>query len=704
MRVINPRKAFATRDIGAILSRHADVGIGLVLLSVLALLVLPLPVIAIDVAIALNMSFAILLLASTLYIRSPLDMATFPSLLLMTTLFRLGLAVATTKMILLHGYAGDIVETFGRLVVGGNLVVGLVIFAVLCVVQFMVVAKGSDRIAEVSARFTLDAIPGKQMSIDADLRAGSITGSEASEKRKTLQREIQMHGALDGAMKFVKGDAMVGLLVALVNIVGGIVIGMAGRGMSLAEAGKTYIVLTVGDGLVSQVPSLIVAIAAGLLITRGEADEGAANNLGARVLGELTARARPAFMAGVAALLFALVPGFPHLVFLGAAACFFAMGISLRRREEKAIPAASNVVPNMTRAGARYTMGMLDDVDMGTASPLAIRIGQEAFAALPSSVFDQALGDMRQRLAEGLGVPFPGVSLRGDGSLEGTRYCIEVEGAAVAEGQLYRGRAFVVGASADALDGEWDDAVAQDIPDIGSGVWVSSGVATTLGREGAYVYSASDIVTARLLAVCHARAATFMGTQEASHLLERLGVFFPQLVEALALTTGPTDFSAVLRSLLDEKVAIRNLRAIVEGIVSLPPAQRQHARMVRAARVALGRQISRQWMNASGQLAVVTLDDDLARLLDDALASTDSGATARLELDTVAIDRVERSFRQASYVLQAPDAVLVTTGALREHVVGLLRSVSLEVPVLGMDEVPYAEVPLSRLGAVELLA
>ncbi|MEX1830044.1 FHIPEP family type III secretion protein [Luteibacter sp. CQ10] len=690
-------RPFRGGDLTTFLAGHADIGIGLILLGVLALLVFPVPVAMVDVAIAMNMAFAILLLAAALYIGTPLELATFPSLLLMTTLFRLGLAVATTKMILLHGYAGDVVQTFGHLVVGGNVVVGLVVFAVLCVVQFMVVAKGSDRIAEVSARFTLDAIPGKQMSIDADLRAGTISGAEAAERRATLQREIHMHGALDGAMKFVKGDAIVGLVVALVNIVGGIVIGMVSRGMTLAEAGRTYVVLTVGDGLVSQIPSLIVAIAAGLLITRGDGRPGRGDNLGARIFAELTARSKPALMASVATLLLALVPGFPHVVFLVLSAVFMLVGVGLRKRDEGAVPPVATPMRHMTRAGASYTMHILDNVEMGTASPLAIRIGEEAFASLQPAPFDEALGRVRERLMESLGLPFPGVSMKGDRALEPETYRIEVESEAVAEGSLYRGRLFVPSS-----ESAGDDAWEAHVPGIGDGAWLAGADAAPLRKQGVAVHAPGDVLAEHLLAVCTAHAPTFMGTQEARHLLDRLQILFPDLVDGFSQSTTPTDFAAVLKALLAERVSVRNVRAIVEAIVKLAPDERRHDLMVRAARIALGRQIARAFAEpSSGILAIATLDDECTRFLAEALLLVD-GRTPRLALDREQLDRAERTFRAAARSLPK-HAVVLTSASLREHVADLLRGVACDAPVMATSEVPFADVEIRNVGHVELL-
>jgi type III secretion protein V len=703
MNVSVKNRLMQPQDVTGFIARHADIGIGLILLAVLALLVIPMPIVVLDAAIALNFCFAMLLLAAAVYVRTPLDLTTFPSLLLLTTLFRLGLAVATTKMILLHAFAGDIIQTFGHLVVGGNVVVGLVIFAVLCAVQFIVVAKGSDRIAEVSARFTLDAIPGKQMSIDAELRAGTLTSEQAKHRRETLQQEIQLHGALDGAMKFVKGDAIVGLIIALVNIIGGIVIGTAMRGMPVSEAMTTYVILTVGDGLVSQIPSLIVAISAGLVITRGEtigSEEGqAGDNLGSRIFGQLANRPRPVLMAAAGACVLALVPGFPHLAFLGIAAVLVLIGLATRKREVRIAQSRHAPMRNMTKDGAHYVMNILDSIEMGTMPPLCIRIGEEAFRSLNPGEFDEELGSLREHLTQELGVPFPGLSMKGEGGYTPTLYRIEVDAEQVAEGHLYAGRVFVVGAETLLAEDARD--MPALIPGLGQGYWIDAEQAPPLREQGAWDYGANQVLAEHLHHVCKQYAKSFVGTQETRYLLDRLGMLFPDVVESVAGSIPPSTLAHLLRELLGEGVSIRNLRAICEAIARLKPNEQVGWLMLRHARIALGRQIVRSVTDPeSGALQIVLLDDELTQFLQGTLQLSSAGEP-QLVLDPRQLKQMDATFRPVAASVP-PRAVLVTSAALRPHVADLLRGVSSSMPTLAMEEIPFGEIAVQRVGTVVL--
>lgn len=677
-----------------IVARYSDVILGLILMAVLALLVLPLPPFLVDMAIALNFTFAMLLLACSIYISSPLDLSAFPSLLLLTTLFRLGLAVATTKMILLHAHAGDIIQTFGRIVVGGDVVVGLVIFSLLCAVQIIVVAKGSDRVAEVAARFTLDAIPGKQMSIDADLRAGSISGAEAKVRRDRLQQETQLHGALDGAMKFVKGDAIIGILIALVNIIGGIVIGTANRGLSFGEAVETYVVLTVGDGLVSQIPSLIVSIAAGFITTKSDDGGASGGHLGRRVFDQLTRQRKPVLMAAVAALAFACIPGFPHVQFLALAAILLVIGIAVRQRDDTATPVASMPMQNTARDGATYQSGLLDSVEMGTSVPLCVRVSREAYGALDPMAFDRVVGELRERLMRDLGLPFPGLSMAGSADLEAGQYVIEVEDQPVAHGAWPPGKSFVPRPSG-GLEGE-----AAHAPGIGDGVWMDAEgmAAASIGRSHAVPFD--EMLAAHLEVVCRNFAASFVGTQETKNLLNRLAILFPDLVESLQATLHPTHLAGVLRGLLKEGVSIRNLRAIAEALLEVPAEERIPARMVQAARVAVGRQIVLPLVDpGTRRLRVVLVDGALERFIESRLKSNNRDALV-LAMDPEEVAQTGHIFREASLRFAQARAV-VTSPLLRPYVAEMTEANGWRIAVLSIKEIPFDEIEFERLGVVE---
>lgn len=682
--------------VSALIGRYADVALALVLLTVLALLVLPVPSMLLDLAIALNFSFSMVLLATAIHLRSALDLAVFPSLLLLSTLFRLGLSVATTKMILLHGHAGDIITTFGNMVVGGNVVVGLVIFSVLCAVQFIVVAKGGDRVAEVGARFTLDSIPGRQMSIDADLRAGTIGREEARQRREVLEKGIQFYGAMDGAMKFVKGDAIIGVIIAIVNILGGIAIGMLYRGMSMGDAVQTYTVLTIGDGLVSQIPSLIVSITAGLIITRG--DNGGANaaddHLGRSIFDQLGVKFRPLLMAAAAALLMACIPGFPHFQFIAIGGLLLALAWAARRQGHDEVGFQAVTMRSMTRDGSSYTVGMLDAVEMGTSAPLAICLGDSAVGALDPAGLDDALASMRQRLMASTGLPFPGLAISVGEAGDPTGYRIEVNGSMVAEGRLEAGLRFAVSAAeADEYcpeELEWVDGV-------GSGAWLEPDAPPAF--EEAERLTPNVLLARHLHFVCRTRAAMFIGTQEVSFLLERLSILFPDLVAALRETVTAQALAGILRQLLDDGVSIRNLRTIVEAVVSTGTQARVAEIAVRAVRVALRREIISALRDPqTGRLPSVLLHPDLDQILVRAIEIAPDGES-RFALDADAMSTVSQTLRQAREYWG--DAVVVLTGPLlRAHLADLVRHSGWGARVIAMDELDLEVAGLDPKGVM----
>jgi len=679
--------------LAALLGRHADVALALVLLTVLALLVLPLPSLVLDVAIALNFSFALVLLATAIHLRSALDLAAFPSLLLLSTLFRLGLSVATTKLILLQGHAGDIITTFGDMVVGGNVVVGLVIFCVLCAVQFIVVAKGGDRVAEVGARFTLDSIPGRQMSIDADLRAGTIGREEAKQRRDVLDKGIQFHGAMDGAMKFVKGDAIIGVVIALVNILGGIIIGMVYRDMSLSDAVQLYTVLTVGDGLVSQIPSLIISITAGLIITRSEeAGSGSDDHLGRSIFTQLGMKFRPLVMAAVGTLLMACIPGFPAIPFLAIACVLLALAWGARRQGQDETGFEAVALRNLTRDGAQYSAGLLDVVEMGTAPPLAVRLGEAAVGALDPAGFDDALGEMRRRLMADTGLPFPGLSVFLEDTTDEDAYRIEINGSVIADGVLIAGQLFAV--TDDATFG-----APGGVDGVGAGHWVEPAAEPLFDEVERLT---PDVLLARHLhAVCRQRAALLLGTQDVAFLLDRLAILFPDLVAALRETCTAPQVAALLRRLLDDGLSIRNLRGIAEAVVGIGGQARVEELAVRAVRVALRREIITALRDpATGTLPSVLLHPDLDRVLVRAIDVMPDGTT-QFTLDPATMMAVSTTLRQAQ--ARWGDGVVVLTGPLvRAHLADLVRHSGWGARVLAMDELDLEVAGLDPQGVMEL--
>ncbi|RDS82782.1 type III secretion protein [Dyella monticola] len=686
-------------DITPFVERYIDIAMGLVFLTIISLLVLPTPGFLLDMAIATNFSFSLLLIAVAIYIKSTLDLAIFPSLLLLTTLFRLGLEVATTKGILLHAHAGEMVAAFGQLVVGGNVVVGLVIFLLLCVVQIVVVAKGGDRVAEVAARFTLDAIPGKQMSIDADLRSNVITPDEARARREVLQQEIQLHGALDGAMKFVKGDAMIGIIVALINIVGGIAVGVAQHHLTFSNAVNTYVILTVGDGLVSQIPSLMVAIAAGLVITRGDSGGSSSefSNLGRRIYDQVANQPRPVLMASTITFILAVIPGFPHVQFALIGLALLGIGTAKRRHEQTVALSRQAPMPNMARDGSNYVPCLLDTVEFGTTVPLRVRVGRQAYNALAPADFNSELGNVRRYLMQNLGLPFPGLSMVGEPQMGDNSYVIEVNDTIVISGELYA-REFVVHGPFDVL-ADCNPERSTSFPGSKAAYWVDSATMALLRDRGANVASPDEALAAQIYAICHHHAHEFVGTQEAQFLINRLRSSFPDLVAALLTTVTPTIFGRLLAELLEESVSIRNLRGICEALVRMPAGDRSRHRLLEVARMAVVPLTIPTYTEGESTLKVIVIDEAWGTLLSQALRIDNDGEPC-LALSFQDSQRLQASLQRVSDEAPASAAVL-TSASLRRHIAGLLKGLGIRRHVLALEEIPSESIVVERVAVVE---
>jgi type III secretion protein V len=688
------RSILSRYDLSAFLARHADLAVGVGILAVLALLIVPVPPFILDLFICVSFASGLTMLSATLYVSKAADLASFPSLLLITTLLRLALAIASTKMILLHAHAGQIIGAFGELVVGGNVAVGLVVFVVLAAIQFIVVAKGADRVAEVAARFTLDGIPGRQMSIDADMRNGVISAAQASRLRASLERETYFYGSLDGAMKFVKGDAVAGLVVALVNIVGGLAVGIAQRGMSFGDALHTYTILTVGDGLVSQIPSLIVSVAAGILVTRVSAGDGADAHLGSDIYRQLAEHPKAMAMAGVACVSLAVIPGFPHVQFMVAGGLLLALAITLMRNAAVATNSQRALMPGMTRDGGNYVPRILDDVELGTSAALRLRLGLSAFDALRPEALNRRLGQLRRKLMVDLGVPFPGLALLRDARLEPERYVVDIEDVPFASGTLVDAHMLVSGdANRVTFEG-----IAGYRPRAERSVWVPSATAASLDDPEIHKASVDEALCDHLAEVCERSAADFLGTQETRFLLDQLSIEFRELVGQAAQAVSTVQLASVLRQLLQQRVAIRNLRAILEAVVRVPAGERTIDRMVRQARIQLGPQIARGRADLdSWTIFAAVLEPSWEAELE---AQIRSGVDGEPQC-VLSVEELERAQRVFLAELDGI-ALIVTNAILRPHLARLLHDFGRRVEVLAIEEIPldvYRVQAVATLGA-----
>jgi len=663
--------------------------------AIICLMVLPLPQFVLDTLIAINIASSIGLLLLTMYVSSPLALNTFPTLLLFSTLLRLSLNIASSRSILLNADAGHIIETFGRLVVGGNVVVGLVIFMIISIVQFIVVAKGSERVAEVAARFTLDAMPGKQMSIDADLRAGMIDKDEAKRRRLLIEQESQLNGAMDGAMKFVKGDAIAGLLIALVNLLAGFAVGAGMHGMPIGEAVDRYTVLTVGDGMVSQLPSLFVSIAAGVLATRVSGSE--TTSLGGEIVRQVLGQPTALLVTGAILLGFLLVPGFPALQFLLLGLAVGGVGLVLYRQAQRDQTGKKAPMPAMQGEGEMQAPPTLVEDGLPSFSvPLLVRVSDAMSASLVAERFSLALEGLREELRERLGLPFPGVRLIRDPSLGAGSYRILVHDVLVVDGSMPVER-FAIHLDADTRlpDGfELDRALAV----IGRIAW-----GDYVGElpQGAKEVHADTLLVLYLRMVIFSRPHEFIGVQEVQRMLQRAERELFELIKEVIKILPLQRITDVLRRLLREGVPIRNLRAIGEGLVTWGAKEKDVVMLTELVRVELGRWIAGAHARGTGTIRAVLIHPDTEDRFKRSIQQNVSGSFLALSSDDSKrfCAEVERLVQSGASGTILP--VVVTSMDLRRYARRLIETALPDTAVLSYEEIG-AYAGLSICGTVSL--
>ena len=651
--------AFGARDTSgwrAGIARRGDLVVVALIVTIIVLMVLPIPPVVLDMFIAISICSSVALLMMSVYVPSPVSLTAFPNMLLFTTLLRLSLNIASTKQILLHAHAGHIIETFGRLVVGGSALVGGVVFVVIALVQFIVIAKGSERVAEVGARFTLDAMPGKQMSIDADLRAGLILKEEAKHKRHALEQESAWHGAMDGTMKFVKGDAICGLVIAFVNILAGIAVGVGMKGMTLAQAVQRYTLLTIGDGMVSQIPSLFACVAAGILITRVSSPDERGGNVGSVIVAQVVAQPMVLIMSGAVMLMFLAVPGFPKVQFFVLGAVIGALGFLLMRGERHLDAPDRQPVPQMRGDAERLVPSLVQLQAERGASPVLVKLAPGLQRLLDPEQFGQALTAEREKLYESIGLPFPGIRLRYEEALPQHAYRI----------------------------------LAQDIP-VGDGEL----------RADAQGLSASEALARHIGIVIRERAALFIGIQEVQAMLDEIGRNQPELVQEVTRAIPLQRVADILRRLLQEDLSIRNSREILESLIVWAPREKDVTLLTEYVRIDLGAMTMARIANGAPELNIVMLSQPAEQIIRDSIQETLGGAFLAL-----GPDRNDLLLRQARALYHqgtesGTPPVFACSMDVRRHLKRALEAALPNVPVLSYQEIGD-HVRVVSLGAIEL--
>jgi len=609
-----------------------DLGMAALVVAIVSLMILPLPTFAIDTLLAVNIAASVLLLMTTLFIPNAIALSTFPSLLLFTTLFRLSLNIASTKSILLHADAGHLIETFGELVVGGNFVVGIVVFLIITIVQFIVISKGSERVAEVGARFTLDAMPGKQMSIDADLRAGLLTGDEARRKRAHLAMESQMHGGMDGAMKFVKGDTIAGLIITMVNLVAGIVVGVMYHGMTASEAAARFAVLSIGDAMVSQIASLFICVAAGVLITRVSDEERRPRSLGQEITLQITSNVRSMYMASGLVTAFALVPGFPAVQFLALAGALSGTGYVLDRRRRKLEQVAiSKPIAALQRDGGKGEPPSIRMDPPLFAKPLAVRMSRELGLLLEADALDEAITKERQQLQEKLGLPFPGVAMFLSAQLDGLSFDVLLNDVPTKEVSL-PGPLFLLENPQSTLAAKAQRHGA--LLDKEETLWVEPSAINEDTRRD--VIGMERVIARHVTAALQQNASMFMGVQEVQWVLERVSGEYPGLVTEVQKILPAQKIAEVLRRLLEEQVPVRNVRAILEGLIVWGPKEKDMLLLTEYIRGELGRFLAYKASGGAPAVEAILMDQEAEQLIRQSIKPTPAGNFLAISADASA--------------------------------------------------------------------
>jgi type III secretion protein V len=628
--------------------RSSDIVLAGVLVAILAMIIFPVPPSIIDLMISFNLTTAISLLMIALYIPSAVHLSMFPSLLLITTLFRLALNIACTRQILLNAYAGQIIFSFGDFVVGGNFVVGGVIFLIITLVQFIVITKGSERVAEVAARFTLDAMPGKQMSIDADMRAGLIDNNQARERRLALNRESQLYGAMDGAMKFVKGDAIAGIIITVINIIGGLIIGIVQKGMSAGESAQIYALLSIGDGLVSQIPALLISITAGIVTTRVSSEK-KESNLGREISGQLIRQPKALLIASAIVMGMGLVPGFPTPPFalFSFALAFFGYTLwNVEQKEEGAAPSggapAATIESAMTETPVKghrvITGGGIDSYSL--TLPVVLEVGKSLSAEIQKSgralgFIEQMIPKMRQALYADLGVRFPGVHVRTDSpNLAPDEYLIHLNEVPVVRGKVIE-NFFLTNETEENLK-RYNLPFVSYKNSLGlPSHWVDVKYKEILEKAGIRHWDSLEVMILHLSHFFRHYCAEFLGIQEMKSMLEFMEKSFPDLIREVTRLIPLQKLTDIFKRLVQEQISIRDLRTVLESLSEWAQTEKDPVLLTEYVRSSLKRYVSYKYSQGQSVLSVYVLDPEIEDLVRGAIKQTSAGSYLALDPDSV---------------------------------------------------------------------
>lgn len=703
------------------IGRSSDIFLAILLVGIIGMIIMPLPSWMLDILIGLNLTIGITMLMVAIYIPSAVNLTVFPSLLLVTTLFRLGINISTTRSILLYADAGEIIAAFGNFVVGGNYVVGGIIFVIITLVQFLVITKGAERVAEVAARFTLDAMPGKQMSIDADMRAGTLDADEARAKRLAIQKESQLYGAMDGAMKFVKGDAIAGIIITLINIIGGLIIGVSIRGMQMADAAQTYSLLSIGDGLVSQIPALLISICSGFVITRVSSDEDD-SNLGKEISGQLLKQPKALIIAAAVLLGMAAIPGFPWQTFLVLAVAMGIVGYALQTGGSSG-SAAVATGPSKRRRGKGTGVGATPtSSETGVEGHSVIHEGgvDEYSLTLPvileagslvteevdklnrgQGFINEMIPKMRMALYADLGVRFPGVHVRTHSPMMSRdEYSIHLNEVPVVRGKILEGYLLTNESEENLKRYNLPFTQYKNVLNLPS-LWVEEKHKELLTRAGIKFWTPLEVVILHLSYFYRHYANEFLGIQEVKAMLEFMEKSFPDLIKEVTRLIPLQKLTDIFKRLIQEQVSIKDLRTILESLADWAQTEKDTVLLTEYVRSSLKRYISYKYSQGQTVLSVYVLDPEIEDMVRGAIKQTSAGSYLALDPDSVQL------ILQACRDVIAPPPpggqppVMLTAIDVRRFVRKLIEMEYPDVSVVSYQEI-IPEIRIQPLGRVQI--
>ena len=675
--------------------RYSDMILNVGVVGIVLLMLVPLPRILLDLLLVFSIGFALIILFVSMQTLRPIEFSVFPSILLLATLFRLALNVAATRLILMHGHeghdaAGQVIKSIGEFVIGGNYTVGIVIFTILVVINFVVITKGAGRIAEVSARFTLDALPGKQMSVDADLNAGLIDDREARDRRESIAREADFYGAMDGASKFVRGDAIAAILIILVNIVGGLVIGVVQQEMGLLAAAQNYTLLTIGEGLVAQIPALIVSTAAGIIVTRVAAEA----NLGSDIIRQIMVH--PQALIGVSGILFliGLIPGLPHLAFMVLAAGIGFLGYIAYKAQRPVQPPSDVETPEAAPAPERETVERIDPLDL-----MELSIGYGLIPFVEEAKGGELLGRItaiRKQMALEMGFLVPPVHIRDNLQVRPNEYLILIKGIEAARGELLPG--YFLAMNPSGAD-RGVNGIPTKEPCFGlDAIWVTESEKDRAQMAGYTVVDSLSVLATHLTETIRSYSHELLGRQETQNLLDQFSKQAPKLVEELVPNLLPLGgLVRVLGNLLRERVPIRDLRTILETLADFAPLTKDPEQLTEYVRQSLARTITRQYQGSDQVLPVVALDPALDQQIASGIQQTPQGSF--LTLDPLLVQKIVVRVRQAveRVSLKGYQPVILCSPLIRLHIRRMIERFLPSIAVLSSNEVT----PQTKLQSLE---